>query len=179
MSTDASSSNPLVAATHAIEHDSALDVGVDVLAELSGVITSPPALRKLLTGAWLGHSLHPAMTDLPIGAWVSATLLDLLGPEGSEEAATRLVGIGILGSLPAALSGLADWRSLSKPTDRRVGVAHAAGNSAALVAYAGSWVARRSGRHRLGVVLGLAGVGLSGSAAYLGGHLVEHGTFTG
>ena len=179
MSTDSSSANPLVATTHAIEHDSALDAGVDLLAEISGAVNARPLVRQILTGAWLGHSLHPMATDLPLGAWMSASMLDLLGPEGSEDAATRLVGIGVLGALPAALSGIADWGSLSKVTDRRVGVVHAAGNSAALVAYTGSWLARRGGKHRLGVLLGLAGAALSGGAGYLGGHLVEHGTFEG
>ena len=177
MSTDASSANPLVATTHALEHDSALDPGVDLLASYSALVTARPGLRRLLTGAWLGHSVHPPLTDLPIGAWTSATMLDLFGPEGSEDAARRLTGIGVLATLPTALSGLADWGSLSKQTDRRVGVVHAAGNSAALVAYASSWMARRRGNHRLGAKLALVGAALSGGAAYLGGHLVEHGTF--
>lgn len=179
MSTEASTTNPLVATAHAIEHDSALDAGVDLLAEISGALTARPLVRTILSGAWLGHSLHPAMTDLPLGAWMSASMLDLLGPEGSEDAAARLVGIGVLGALPTALSGLSDWGALSKVSDRRVGVVHAAGNSAALAAYAGSWVARRSGRHRLGVALGLAGAALSGGAGYLGGHLVQYGSFEG
>ncbi len=179
MSTDASSANPLVAVTHALEQDSALDAGVDLLAAAGRAVTDRPVVHEILTGAWLGHSLHPPLTDLPLGAWMSASMLDLLGPEGSEDAATRLVGIGLLGALPTALSGLADWRSLSKQTDRRVGVVHAVGNSAALAAYTGSWVARRKGKHRLGVLLGLAGAALSGGAGYLGGHLVAHGTFEG
>jgi len=177
MSTDAPTANPLVATIRSLEQDSALDPGVDLLAAYGEVLTARPTVRKLLTGAWLGHSLHPALTDLPLGAWMSASMLDLLGPDGSEDAARRLTGIGVLGALPTALSGVADWRSLSKQTDRRVGVVHAAGNSAALAAYTCSWLARRRGHHRLGAALALAGAGLSGAAGYLGGHLVENGTF--
>lgn len=179
MTTDARTTNPLVAMTHAIEQDSALDGGVDLLAAYGDAVVDRPVLRELLTGAWLGHSLHPALTDLPLGAWMSASMLDLLGPAGSEDAARRLVGIGILGALPTALSGVADWRSLNKQGDRRVGVVHAAGNSAALAAYTCSWVARSRGRHRLGAALGLVGATLSGAAGYLGGHLVENGSFGG
>ena len=43
-------------------------------------------------------------------------------------------------------------------------------NVASLGMFAGSWPARRAERHRLGVALGLAGYGISGAAAYLGGH---------
>jgi hypothetical protein len=41
----------------------------------------------------------------------------------------------------------------------------------AIGAYAASWVARRRGRHRIGRRLALAGAGVAGVGAYLGGHL--------
>lgn len=39
----------------------------------------PGALKDALSGAWLGHALHPALTDVVLGSFLSATLLDLLG----------------------------------------------------------------------------------------------------
>ena len=30
----------------------------------------PRRFRTLLNGTWLGHPLHPAITDIPIGAWL-------------------------------------------------------------------------------------------------------------
>lgn len=170
-------SNTLLATVHALEQDSGLDGAVETVARYAEALAERPALFKVLRGAGLGHSLHPPLTDVPLGTWMSASLLDLLGPEGSEDAARRLIGYGVLGALPTALAGLADWRQLGDRGDRRVGVVHAAGNSAALAAYSFSWVARRRGRQRLGVVLGLLGAGLSAGAGYLGGHLVENGTF--
>lgn len=173
-----STGNPLVDLVRAVEQDSALDGPVSVLSTYGDVLADQPALLQLLRGnGWLGHSLHPALTDFPLGTWMSAAVLDVLGPDGSEDAARRLIGLGILGALPTALAGLADWRSLSEQTDRRTGAVHAAGNAAALAAYACSWIARRRGRQRLGVALGLLGAGLSGGGAYLGGHLVANGTF--
>lgn len=170
--------NPLVGFIHALEQDSALDGAVGTLAEYAEVLADRPRLLQVLRGdSWLGHSLHPPLTDLPLGAWMSASILDLLGPEGSEDAARRLIGLGLLGAVPTALAGLADWRSLSSQSDRRTGVVHAAGNTAALAAYTCSWMARRRGRNRLGVALALLGAGLSGGAGYLGGHLLENGTF--
>ena len=35
------------------------------------------ALELLHGGRWIGHPLHPALSDLPIGLWTSATLLDV------------------------------------------------------------------------------------------------------
>lgn len=170
--------NPMLELTHALEQDSALDGTVAVLGQYAEVLADRPALLKLLRGtSWFGHSLHPTLTDFPLGAWMSATLLDLLGPEGSEDASRRLIGLGVLGAMPTALAGLADWRSLSEQRDRRTGVVHAAGNAAALAAYSCSWLARRRGNRRLGTLLALVGAGLSGGAGYLGGHLAENGTF--
>src|SRR6186997_1620036 len=42
----------------------ALDAGVDRLRRLSDAV--PSAVRPVLAGEWLGHALHPALTDLPI-----------------------------------------------------------------------------------------------------------------
>ena len=47
-------------------------------------------LKDLLSGTWLGHPPHPPLTDVVIGAWTSALLLDLLGGEETEAAADRL-----------------------------------------------------------------------------------------
>src|SRR5919108_30564 len=47
-------------------------------------------VKDALSGTWLGHALHPVLTDLPIGAWTSAVLLDWLGGEASRDAADPL-----------------------------------------------------------------------------------------
>lgn len=40
--------------------------------------------RVLLEGRWLGHALHPMLSDVPIGPWTSSVILDLLGGPGAE-----------------------------------------------------------------------------------------------
>jgi nitrite reductase/ring-hydroxylating ferredoxin subunit len=110
------------------------------------------------------------LSDLPIGTWTSATLLDLLGGEGSAKAAELLIGLGILSSLPTAASGLSDWAD-TQEGERRVGLIHALTNTAALGLLTGSFTARRRGNHRFGVLLGLAGTSVATAGAYLGGHL--------
>ena len=125
---------------------------------------------SVLRGEWLGHAVHPVLTDLVIGSWTSASLLDVVGGRDSAGAAQRLVGAGLLAVGPTAWSGWAEW-SQAEPRDKRVGLVHAATNAVAIGAYAASWVARARGRHGTGVRLGLAGAALSGLGAYLGGHL--------
>jgi uncharacterized membrane protein len=127
----------------------------------------PPAAEDVLRGAPLGHPLHPAMVTVPIGAWASASVLDLLG-EGS--AARKLVALGCLTALPTATAGAADWLTTTGAR-RRTGLVHAAVNDAALMTYLLSWRARRRGNRMRGVLLSLAGGGLLGVGGWLGGHL--------
>jgi nitrite reductase/ring-hydroxylating ferredoxin subunit/uncharacterized membrane protein len=139
-------------------------------AGVRSVVPQESRLKDLLSGTWLGHPLHPPLTDLVIGGWTSALLLDLLGGEGAEDAADRLVAVGIVAAAPAALSGLSDWAELSGAS-RRVGSVHAIANSTALALQALSLLARRRGDRARGLTLSLAGVAVATAAAWLGGHL--------
>ncbi|HKF79990.1 MAG TPA: Rieske 2Fe-2S domain-containing protein [Thermoleophilaceae bacterium] len=148
---------------------------LDALAEplQKGVRTLVPQespLKDLLSGTWLGHPLHPPLTDVVVGAWTSALLLDLVGGDRGEQAADRLVAAGILAAVPTAAAGLSDWAELRGGT-RRVGTIHASGNVSALVLHALSWTARRRGQRGRGVVLSALGYGVATFSAWLGGHL--------
>ena len=127
-------------------------------------------LKDVLSGTWLGHPLHPPLTDVVIGAWTSALLLDLLGGERSEEAADGLVAAGILAAVPTASAGLSDWAEL-RGGSRRVGSVHAIGNTTALLLHTLSWFARRRGDRSRGVTLSALGYGIATFSAWLGGHL--------
>lgn len=124
--------------------------------------------KTFLNGSWLGHPLHPALTDVPIGAWTTALLFDLLGLRRSADAA---IVTGIAAAVPTAVAGLADWHDTFGDV-RRVGVAHALFNSVALGLYVGSALARRSGRRGLGMGLSTLGMAVATCGAYLGGKLV-------
>ncbi|HEY7281814.1 MAG TPA: Rieske 2Fe-2S domain-containing protein [Actinomycetota bacterium] len=129
------------------------------------------AIREFLAGTWLGHPLHPVLTDVPIGAWVAAGFLDVFGGEESRPAARKLIGFGALAALPTALAGLVDWLDTDDAAVKRVGLAHAAGNVGALALYLMSWRSRRKGHQGRGVVLAtIAGSAMVGTA-YLGGHM--------
>src|SRR3954447_13833278 len=139
---------------------------------IRGIVPRGP-VKDVLSGTPLGHALHPFLTDLPIGTWTSATLLDLVGGRAAEPAAERLIAAGILAAVPTAASGLNDWADTTPADDgvRRVGAVHAVANVSALGLWAASLAARRADRHGRGVALGLAGMGALVVGGQLGGHL--------
>lgn len=151
-----------------LEQASSLDAFGDRLQGVVQRVIKPRAVRDLLHGTWLGHPLHPVLIHVPIGAFLSAAVLDAL--PGQSKAATTLIVTGTAGAAPAIAAGLVDWSSLSRD-QRRVGLVHAAANTVALGLYAGSLAARFAGRRGLGKILGYAGLSVAGGGAYLGGHL--------
>jgi len=162
----------LVSWTQRLESSAALDPVVRAVRPAVDALVAEPWRRDLLRGAWLGHALHPVMTDLPVGLWTSAVTLDLVGGPGARPAATRLIGLGVLAAGPAAWTGWAEWSGLAQH-EQRVGVVHAASNGLAAALFASSWLARRRGAHRRGQVLGLVASSALGVGGYLGGHLVS------
>lgn len=99
----------MVRGTQRIEESAAFDPVVARVRAVADRLVASPVRKQALQGRWLGHGLHPLMTDLPLGFWSSATLLDLAGRPASRSAAQRLVGFGVLAAVPTALTGLAEW----------------------------------------------------------------------
>src|SRR5215831_4122205 len=104
-----------------------------------------------LHGVWFGQPVHPTLTGLPMGFWTSAAVLDFV--PGSERAA-----------------GLADWSALHRE-QQRVGLAHGAASAGAWALFAGSLLARATGRESSGRALALGGLATLTAGAYLGRHL--------
>lgn len=132
--------------------------------------TGARLVKNALSGTWLGHQLHPMLTDMPMGAWAMASLLDLTGGEGSAKAAKKLVGFGVLTAVPTAMSGASDW-SEEQGAAQRVGMVHAVANSIGTSLQLASWLARANGKRKTGVTLSLLGLSAAGFGGYLGGHL--------
>ena len=104
----------------------------------------PGDVRDALQGEWLGHPVHPVLTDLAIGFWTSAFVLDLVPVKRLRAAADVFVALGLAAALPTVATGLADWSRL--PRERqRVGVVHAGSNAVASGFYAWSLAARSAG----------------------------------
>lgn len=125
-------------------------------------------VRDLLHGVPLGHPLHPMLTDLPVGAWTAASVLDFV--PGTGPASGALIALGMAAVPPTVLSGWTDWAYLHQE-QQRVGLVHAAANVTAVACYALSLGARLSGRPVRGKVLALAGLSAVTAGGFLGGHL--------
>src|SRR5215831_14407248 len=133
------------------------------------------ALELLHGGRWVGHPLHPALSDLPVGLWTGATVLDATdhgpAPGHGVDAAAVLSAAGILAAGATALTGLSDW-TVSNEQDRRVGLFHGLLNTVALGLQCASLGTRVAGHRGAARALGAAGLGVTAAAGYLGGHLV-------
>src|SRR3954463_9606027 len=116
-------------------------------------------LKDALSGTWLGHALHPLLTDVVIGTFLSTTLLDVAGGDEDGRAGARLIGVGIAAYAPTALAGVNDWADTEPVSDavRRTGLVHAASNATALAFYAGSLAARRRGARGRARLLSVGG----------------------
>ncbi len=131
--------------------------------------------KNFLNGVWLGHALHPIMTDIPVGCWTVALTLDLLS--GADEksdltaGADAALGLGILGALGAAVTGMTDW-SDTVGKERHTGLVHMLLNVGGLTAYSLSWLLRKKGQRKLAVAISTAAYGVTSFSAYLGGELV-------
>ncbi|HLU98442.1 MAG TPA: Rieske 2Fe-2S domain-containing protein, partial [Thermobifida alba] len=128
--------------------------------------------RDLLHGVPLGHPAHPVLVQVPIGAWLSATLLDMVpgsGP-GLRRSAHLLVNVGLLAAVPTAVAG---WVDLTRQHERqqRTGVVHALTNGAGIALFGLSSLARSRGQHPMGALLGAMGMGAVAVGGMLGGHL--------
>ncbi|WP_433827968.1 Rieske 2Fe-2S domain-containing protein [Actinoplanes sp. CA-015351] len=151
-----------------LERAEALDGASDKLQAVVSSVVGPRTLRDFLHGTKFGHPLHPVLVQVPLGAFLSAAVLDLI--PGMHKAATTLIGVGTASVAPAAIAGWVDWSEMT-PDRRRVGLVHAGTNAVAVVLYAGSLVARLTGHAARGRALAYAGLSVAGAGAFLGGHL--------
>jgi nitrite reductase/ring-hydroxylating ferredoxin subunit/uncharacterized membrane protein len=163
---------PFEPAVRQLESAEALDSAAAAIGKAVRDSIGNGTLKDALSGTWLGHAVHPMLTDVVIGSFTSASLLDVLGSD-SDAASQRLIGLGLLAYLPTAAAGINDWADTEVIDDgiRRVGLVHAGCNAVGASLYALSWRARRRGAGRLGAAFGLAGMAVMTAGGYLGGHL--------
>ncbi len=130
-------------------------------------------IKDFLNGVWLAHPLHASVTDVPVGAWTTAVVLDGIESASGrrmEPATSVVIGLGIGGATAAAASGIADWAD-TRGTQRRVGLVHATLNVVALTLFGASLWRRLSGHRQGASALSNAGWLTTLVGAYLGGEL--------
>jgi nitrite reductase/ring-hydroxylating ferredoxin subunit/uncharacterized membrane protein len=150
------------------------DVAELLQPKVQEVVEASPRVKNAVDGTWLHTPLHPALTDVPVGSFTAAALLDaadvVTGSVVARHGADAALAVGIAGSLPAAATGASDWRALLGE-DRRLGLIHGMANGGALLLYTTSLALRIAGRRGAGRTVSAAGFALSAFAAHLGGEL--------
>jgi nitrite reductase/ring-hydroxylating ferredoxin subunit len=151
-----------------LENAGTLDPVVTAVRKVVRKALGSQRVRDTLHGVWLGHPLHPPLTDLPIGAWTAAGLLDAV--PGTGNAAATLIAAGCIGYVPTIAAGWTDWSELHEQ-QQRVGLVHAATGALAFSCYVASLAARAQGSTLRGKAWAYTGLALVGATGYLGGHL--------
>lgn len=132
-------------------------------------------VKNALHGTWLGHPLHPVLTDIPVGAWTAALVMDALheitGQRAYARGADAAITVGLVGAAGAAITGLTDWQATDGRA-RRLGLVHALMNTTGVLLYAGSLASRKNRNRTAGRALSMIGYAVAFGAAYLGGKLV-------
>jgi nitrite reductase/ring-hydroxylating ferredoxin subunit/uncharacterized membrane protein len=164
-------STPLRPLVDALERAKALDPVAKLYGKGIRAAWGKGALKDAVSGTWLGHAVHPPLTDVVIGSFMGASLLDLLGAEGKS--AERLLAVGLAAAVPTAATGGNDWADseIADEAVRRVGLVHATVNVSAVALCGASLLARRRGSRARGVALALGGTAVMTLGGYLGGHM--------
>ncbi len=155
----------------ALEQQTWLDKTGDYVSELVQPLLDLPEaapVKDFLHGTWLGHALHPVLTDLPIGFWSGSLLLDLVG---AGKSAGVLSAAGSAAAVATAVTGVTDWTAIDG-RERRLGLLHGLLNLAGLGFQLASLGARLKRRRLRAVALSATGLTISSAAAWLGGELV-------
>ena len=165
--------SPLNALMARLESAGALDRPAQIARRRVGRLIPEGPAKAVLSGAWLGHALHPMLSDIPIGTWTSAVLLDWTGGKASQSAADRLILTGLLAAGATIATGWSDWSDAERDNAavRRSGLVHAATNATATTLMVSSAVARTRGERGRGKLLSLAGSAALAAGGWLGGHL--------
>jgi nitrite reductase/ring-hydroxylating ferredoxin subunit len=149
---------------------------------LRAIVRRTGGLRDLLNGRWLGHPLHAAVTDIPIGILGMVIVFDVVR---DHPAADLALGVGLLALAGAALAGFADYAGTDGLARHRATV-HAALMVVAFVLYLASLGLRvgtdvspvaPAAVSAVAWLLVLAGAYVGGDVVYALGNMVDRHAF--
>ena len=153
------------------ENAEPLEPAASWLSEKLAPLLSNRQLKGLLSGTWLGHPLHPMLTDVPIGCFTAATVLQVAGGDAGDAAVDPLLALGLLSVAPTAVAGVSDWVD-TVDRERRLGFVHGLANLGSALLFTGALISRRAGATGRARFLSLLGLGAITAGGYAGGHLV-------
>lgn len=164
---------PLEPLLRRIESADVLDPAAKAVGQAVRNAVPKGPVKDAISGTWLGHALHPMLTDVVIGSFLGASALDVLGSDADGRANERLIALGLAAYPATALAGVNDWADTEVVDDgiRRAGLVHAGSNLLAASLYWISLRCRRRGKRGKGAVFGGLGATVLMAGGYLGGHL--------
>lgn len=136
-----------------------------------------PRLLGILHDIRGGSPLHVGLVTLPLSALTAAKVLSLLELAAARRQARRrraanfALAVGLASGIPAALTGIADWR-FTDGEARKLGVVPIVATAAAVGLYGASALAKARGRRVLGEVLLGLGLGCVLLTSWVGRRLV-------
>jgi nitrite reductase/ring-hydroxylating ferredoxin subunit/uncharacterized membrane protein len=148
------------------------------------LFSSMKPIRDFLNGRWLGHPLHGAATDIPIGLLLGSVVLDLIGQPTAAD--ITLVATALF-MVAAAVTGLADY-SETDGLARTRATLHGTLMTVTLVVVAVSLVLRAGAPadRTIPIVLSIvafllitAGAFVGGDVVYVLGNMVSRHAFRG
>ncbi len=154
-----------------LENARPLDLAVTMVQPAIKAVASNGTVRAGLQGRWLGHAAHPVVVMMPIGLWTSAAVLHSTGLPEAQRPAHLLTGMGIMGALPATLTGLSEVAAGADERIKRVAVVHATLNTVALGLEVGSWLSGKAGNRAMAKFDSFAALAVTMVSGYLGGHM--------
>ncbi|GCE27173.1 hypothetical protein KDA_26570 [Dictyobacter alpinus] len=146
---------------------------------VNGLFGSPKdasyRIKDMLAGIWLGHPVHPILVTIPIGAWTSTMVFDLVWLANEDDdamarSADMMMWLGLAGATGSAATGLANWVD-TDGQEQRTGMLHALLNGSVTVLNASSAVLRFTGQRKTAIALSSAAYGLTIYSSYIGGEL--------
>jgi nitrite reductase/ring-hydroxylating ferredoxin subunit len=127
-------------------------------------------IKDFLNGTWLGHPVHAALSDGPMGMFAAVVLLDVLN---QRLAADVVLVFGVLTMIATAVTGLADYTDTDGSARTRATL-HATLMTVALLVYLASLALRAGGPadRTLPVVLSAIGLVVVLTGGFVGGDVV-------
>jgi nitrite reductase/ring-hydroxylating ferredoxin subunit len=133
-------------------------------------------LQDFLNGSWLGHSLHPVLTDVVVGGSTVAVGLEVLrwfGVTGLVAAQAWTLLLTWLAALATIVTGLTDYKDTATGDERNLAGTHGLINIVASIGFFVAWLAYLGGDPgTLGPVLLIASYLVLSVGAFIGGHVV-------